>query len=150
MILKFHKNGLKNSHELNSRRFWRAHQKIFLTNQSWSKRETIIFIKIYSKKLKSFSFLFSKSSGLNFDVNFIEISLFLFIIWIQGFEKGNFLCQEIFSINFDFKNGCKNEFEDNNEKSYSRSRKRVCHKIDFKAVWPHNGHAASVGVKLTK
>ena len=24
---------------------------------------------------------------------------------------------------------------------------RVSHKIDFKAVWPHNGHADSVGVK---
>ena len=24
---------------------------------------------------------------------------------------------------------------------------RVSHKIDFKAVWPRNGHADSVGVK---
>ena len=30
-----------------------------------------------------------------------------------------FGCQEIFFMNFDFKNGCKNEFKDNNEKSCS-------------------------------
>ena len=51
-------------------------------------------------------------------------------------------------MNFDFKNGCKNEFKDNNEKSSSWSRKRISHKDDFKAVWPLNGHAASVGVKI--
>ena len=27
-----------------------------------------------------------------------------------------FWCQKIFSMNFDFKNECKNEFKDNNEK----------------------------------
>ena len=46
-----------------------------------------------------------------------------------------------------FINGCKNEFKDTNEKSWSLSRKRVSHKIDFKAVWPRDDHAASVGVK---
>ena len=30
-----------------------------------------------------------------------------------------FSCQGIFFVNFDFKNGCKNEFEDNNEQSSS-------------------------------
>ena len=50
-------------------------------------------------------------------------------------------------MNFDFKNGCKNEFYDNNEKSCTWSRKRVSYKIDFKAVWLRNGHAANVGVK---
>ena len=29
----------------------------------------------------------------------------------------SFWCQGIFFVNFDFKNGFKNEFEDNNEKS---------------------------------
>ena len=33
-------------------------------------------------------------------------------------------------------------------KSCSWSRNRVCLKIDFKAIWPRNGHAASVGVKV--
>ena len=36
-----------------------------------------------------------------------------------------FWCQGIFVVNFDFINGCKNEFEDNNEKSCSRLKKMV-------------------------
>ena len=33
-------------------------------------------------------------------------------------SKINFFCvKEFFRLNFDFKNGCKNEFKDNNEKS---------------------------------
>ena len=36
-------------------------------------------------------------------------------------------------MNFDLKNGCKNELDDNNVKSCSCSRNRVSHKIDFKA-----------------
>ena len=28
--------------------------------------------------------------------------------------------------------------------------KRFSHKIDFEALWPRNGHAASVGVNLNK
>ena len=40
-------------------------------------------------------------------------------------------------MNFDFKNGCKNEFEDNNEKSGSRFKNRVPLKIDFRAEWTH-------------
>ena len=55
-----------------------------------------------------------------------------------------------FLLNFDYKNGYKNEFKDSKEKSCSWSRKRVSHKIDFKAVWPRNVHAASVGVKIWK
>ena len=36
-----------------------------------------------------------------------------------------FWCQGIFFfVNFDFKNGCKNDFKDNNEKSCSRFKKR--------------------------
>ena len=58
-----------------------------------------------------------------------------------------FRVEEFFFMNFNFKNRCKNEFKDNNEKSCSWSRNRVSHKIDFKAQWPRNGHADSVGVK---
>ena len=47
-----------------------------------------------------------------------------------------FGAKEFFRINFDFKNGCKNEFKDNNEKSWSWSRTRVSNKIDFIAVIP--------------
>ena len=46
-------------------------------------------------------------------------------------------------MNFDFKNGFKNEFKNNNEKSCGWSR------IDFKAQWLRHGHADSVRVKLT-
>ena len=53
-------------------------------------------------------------------------------------------------MNFDLKNSWKNEFKDNKEKSCSWSRKRVSHKIDFKAVGPRNGHADSVGVNDLK
>ena len=64
-----------------------------------------------------------------------------------GLRKWKFFgVKEFFFINFDFKNGCKNEFKGNNEKSCSWSRNRVSFKIDFKAVWPRNGHAASVRV----
>ena len=45
---------------------------------------------------------------------------------------------------------CKNEFKDNNEKLCSWTKNRVSHKIDFKAVWPRNGHAASGEVKFGK
>ena len=41
--------------------------------------------------------------------------------------------KEFFFMNFDFENGCKNEFKGKNEKSCSGSRNRVSHKIDFKA-----------------
>ena len=66
---------------------------------------------------------------------------------ISSFENEIFLCQEIFFMNFDLKNECKNELKDNNEKSCRWSRNKVSHKIDFKAQWPRNGHADSVGVK---
>ena len=39
-------------------------------------------------------------------------------------------------MNFDFKNGRKNEFEDNNEKSCSRFKKSPL-EIDFRADWTH-------------
>ena len=65
-----------------------------------------------------------------------------------GLRKWNFFgVKEFFLMNFDLKNGCKNEFKDNNEKSWSWSKNRVSHKIDFKTQWPRNGHADSVGVK---
>ena len=78
------------------------------------------------------------------DVRYINI------YWSRkiGFRKWIFFgVKEFFFMNFDFKNRCKNEFKDNNEKSCSSSRNRVSHKIDLKAQWPRNGHADSVGVK---
>ena len=42
-----------------------------------------------------------------------------------------------FFVNFDLNNGCKNEFEDNNEKSCSRFKNKVPRKIDFRADRTH-------------
>ena len=55
-----------------------------------------------------------------------------------------------FYMKFDFKNGCKNEFKDNNEKSCSWSRNRVSCKIDFKVQWLRNSDADNAGVKLKR
>ena len=46
-------------------------------------------------------------------------------------------------MNFHFKNGGKNEFKDNNEKSCSFSRNRVSHKIDLEAVLTHMSNATA-------
>ena len=51
-----------------------------------------------------------------------------------------FWCQGIFFVNFDFKNGCKNEFQDNNAKSCSRFRNKVPLKIDFRADRTHESY----------
>ena len=45
--------------------------------------------------------------------------------------------KEFFFVNFYFKNGCKNEFEDNKEKSCSRFKNRAPLKINFRADWTH-------------
>ena len=44
-----------------------------------------------------------------------------------------FWYNEIFFVNFDFENGCKNEFQDNNKKSWSWFKNRVPQNIDFRA-----------------
>ena len=48
-----------------------------------------------------------------------------------------FWCPGFSFVNFDFENGCKNEFEDGNEKLCRRFKNRVSRKIDFKADWTH-------------
>ena len=63
-------------------------------------------------------------------------------------SKMKFFCVKEFFMKFDFRNRCKNEFQNNNEKSRSWSLKRASRKIDFEAVWQGNGHTESVGVKL--
>ena len=40
-------------------------------------------------------------------------------------------------MNFDFKNGCENKFEDSNENSCSRLKKGSPLKIDLRADWIH-------------
>ena len=56
--------------------------------------------------------------------------------------------KEFIYMIFDFKNRCKNKFNDNNEKSCSKSRNRVFCKIDFKVQWLRNSFADSVGVRI--
>ena len=56
--------------------------------------------------------------------------------------------QRFFFVNFDFKNGCKNEFADNNEKSCSRFKNRVpILKIDFRADWTHESNPTAWEVR---
>ena len=51
-----------------------------------------------------------------------------------------FWCQEFFFVNFDFRNDCKNEFQDNNE-NYTADLKRGSPlKIDLKAVGTSESH----------
>ena len=73
--------------------------------------------------------------------------LLLYYISVNTIRR--FWHQEFSFMNYDFKKGCKNEFNDNNEISCSWSKNRVSQKNDFKAVWLRNGHADSVGVNLT-
>ena len=45
-----------------------------------------------------------------------------------------FVAKEFFYMNFDFKNGCKNKFKDDNEKSCSWSKNRVSLKMISKPI----------------
>ena len=38
-------------------------------------------------------------------------------LWKSAFENEIVLAAKIFFVNFDFRNGCEDEFQDNNEKS---------------------------------
>ena len=49
----------------------------------------------------------------------------MMVIKNQPSKMKFFWYQGIFFVNFDFKNGCKNELEDNNEKSCRRFKNRV-------------------------
>ena len=41
------------------------------------------------------------------------------LVYKNGASEMNFFAKEFFNMNFDIKNGCKNDFKDNNEKSCS-------------------------------
>ena len=56
----------------------------------------------------------------------------------------SFWCQGIFFMNFDFQNECKNEFQDNNEKSCSWFKNRVPPKTDFRVVETHESHPTAL------
>ena len=55
--------------------------------------------------------------------------------------------KEFFFVNFDFKNGSKNEFEDNYEKSSSRFKNGVPLKIDYRADWTHKSIPTALELK---
>ena len=57
--------------------------------------------------------------------------------------------QKFFSVNFDFRNGCKNEFQDNNEKSSNWIKNRVSTKIDFRAIWTNESHPSAWELNFT-
>ena len=58
-----------------------------------------------------------------------------------------FSAKEFLYMIFDYKNGYKNKFNDNNEKSCTWSRNMVSCKKDFKVQWLRDSHVDSVGVK---
>ena len=58
--------------------------------------------------------------------------------------------KEFFFVNFHFKNGCKNEFEDNNEESCSRFKNRVPFIIDFRADLTHESNLTAWELITTK
>ena len=51
-------------------------------------------------------------------------------------------------MNFDFKNGYKNEFEDNNKKSCGRFINRVPLKIDFRADSTYESNPTALELKI--
>ena len=79
-------------------------------------------------------------------------SLFLSILVYENRAlKMKFLwCQRIFFMNFGFKNGCKNEFKDNNEKSCSSSRNRVLTKSVSKPNGPATAMPTALELKIQK
>ena len=80
---------------------------------------------------------------------FFLLDWFLLLVYTYRASKMKFFyAKEFFYMIFDFKNGCKNEFKDDNEKSCSWSRNRVSDKIDFKVQWLRNSHADSMGVNF--
>ena len=59
------------------------------------------------------------------------LTLFKYMLVIKNRpSKMNFFgVKEFFFVNFDFKNECKNEFKNNNEKSCSRFKNRILEPI---------------------
>ena len=57
--------------------------------------------------------------------SWIRLVKYMLVYEIRTSKMKFFSCQGIFRMNFDWKNGCKNEFKDNNEKSWSWSRNKI-------------------------
>ena len=66
-----------------------------------------------------------------------------------GYRKWNFFSvKKFFFVNSDFKNGCKNEFQDNNEKSCSWLKNKVPQKFDFRAAGTQESHPTAWKLKV--
>ena len=127
------KNGCNNGFQVNNEKFcsWSRNRILrFSQNLSGKKRVSMTGLEPTRPEL-----IFKLGLGLNHSANFaymrgwltlLEILLFIKI----GLRKLNFFgAKEFFYIIFDFKNGCKNEFKDNNEKSCSWSGKELLTKL---------------------
>ena len=76
------------------------------------------FVKnIESNYLWARPVFFSIKTSMNISVSVIILILLLIQIYIVLLKINFFGVKEFFRMNFDFKNACKNEFKDNNEKS---------------------------------
>ena len=70
--------------------------------------------------------------------NIVTFSFQIFKFPKIGLRKWKkFSAKKFFFENFDFKNGCKNEFADNNENHAADSKIWSPLKIDFRADWTH-------------
>ena len=97
---------------------------------------------------------FWKSPRVQEIINFmiIESSHKLNIWWFIkiGLRKWFFFwCQGFFSWILILKR-CKNEFQDNKEKSCSWFKKKVPQKIEFSAVWTHVSHPTALTLKVKR
>ena len=69
-------------------------------------------------------YLTTTLSSLEINIHLIRLEICC-PIKIDLRKRTFFGVKEFFFVNFDFKNGCENEFEDNNEKSCRRFKNRV-------------------------
>ena len=65
-----------------------------------------------------------ETNKLSLVIKTLEKNLFKNFVENQSDINSQAVLGTFFFVNFDFKNGCKNEFEDNNEKSCSRFENR--------------------------
>ena len=56
----------------------------------------------------------------------------------RAYKNEIILVRRPFFRSFDFVNECYSGLKANNENSCNQFRWRVSHKIDFKAIWPHD------------
>ena len=100
----------------------------------------LYFLKISSSLLTSVVIEFFLSSlrvnqkrRVFYLIKYMILLKYMMVIKNRPSKMKCFCVKEFFFVNFDYKNGCKNEFEGKNEKSCSRFKNRVSVEIDFRA-----------------